>query len=96
MNQNNFSAINDIIKNIIKKYELEKIVLEGQTVKEWNNVVGKRISKVTKAIKVSDGKLFVQVLSNGWRTELMLLRSEIKKNINAKVGSDYLKDIVFV
>ncbi|MCH8124487.1 DUF721 domain-containing protein [candidate division KSB1 bacterium] len=96
MVQNNFSAINDIIKNIIKKYELEKIVLEGQTVKEWNNVVGTRISKVTKAIKVSDGKLFVQVLNNSWRTELMLLRLEIKKNINNQVGSDFIKDIIFV
>ncbi len=96
MSQNNFSAISDIIKNIIKKHELEIIVLEEQTVKEWKNVVGKRISKVTKAIKVSDGKLFVQVLSSGWRTELMLLRSEIKKNINDNVGSDYLKDIIFV
>ncbi len=96
MVQKDFSAINDIIKNIIKKYELEKIVLEGQTVKEWNNVVGTRISKVTKAIKVSDGKLFVQVLNNSWRTELMLLRLEIKKNINVQIGSDFIKDIIFV
>lgn len=96
MDQNNFFSLNEIIDRIIRKHDLEKIVLEGQTVKEWNEVVGKKISEITKPVKVSDGKLFVQVLRNNWRTELILLRPEIKKKINEKIGSDVLKDIVFV
>jgi len=96
MTQNNFFLLNDIIDKIIRKHKLEKIILEGRTIKEWNEVVGERIAELTKPVKVSDGKLFVQVLSNNWRTELIMLRPEIKKKINEKMGNEFLKDIVFV
>ena len=47
-------------------------------------------------LRVEDGKMFVQVHSSSWRTELVFMKSDIVRRLNQRVGRRIIQDIVFV
>ena len=95
MQKNNFLQLDEVIETLIQKHKIEKKLRESQALNEWHSVVGARIDRISKPVKISDGKLFVEVSNTSWRTELMLMRPQIKHKINERIGKKILKDIVF-
>ncbi len=47
-------------------------------------------------LRVEDGKVFVQVHSSSWRTELVFMKPDIVRRLNQKVGRRVIQDIIFV
>lgn len=94
--KNSFEQLNKILARILKEYGMEKHVKEAEALNIWQEEIGDRIVKVTKPIKVVDGKLFVKVKSSSWRSELILLKPAILNKINKRLGKSIIKDIVFV
>ena len=62
----------------------------------WDKAVGPRIAEQSEALDVEDGKVFVQVRSPSWRTELVFMKPKIIDRLNQAVGKEVIKDIVFV
>ena len=93
---NNFEKIGKTIEKILINYGIDKKVKESEIIVFWKEVTGKKIAEKTTPLKVIDGKLFIKVSNPSWRNELMLVRPKIIKKINSRIGSQILKEIIFV
>lgn len=85
-----------ILKKTIEKSGFKNAILQENAVSMWPIVVGKNISKISKAIDVDKGVLFIKVESATWRQELHMQKKEIINKINKKIGSKAIKEIRLV
>jgi predicted nucleic acid-binding Zn ribbon protein len=73
---------------------LAKRVEQATAIEAWPDVVGDRISAVTKPLSITpDGILFVAVRTNAWMTELSLMEPELLKALNARKGREKVRKI---
>jgi hypothetical protein len=61
----------------------------------WEDVVGSSAAKVSSAVTCKDGILFVEVKNSVWAAELSLLKRDIIKKLNRRLGRGTIKDIRF-
>ena len=85
-----------ILRKTIEKSGFKNAILQENAVSMWPHVVGKNISKISKAIDVDKGVLFIKVESATWRQELHMQKKEIINKINKKIGSKAIKEIRLV
>jgi predicted nucleic acid-binding Zn ribbon protein len=84
-------AINDLVKSL----GIQKKLQEYDAVVIWEEAVGERIARMTKATRIVQGVLFVQVKTSTWRNELTLRKKEIIDKLNTSIGTEVVKDIRF-
>jgi predicted nucleic acid-binding Zn ribbon protein len=70
----------------IKQYEV---------IDAWPQIVGGPIADVTKAERITDGKLFVHVEEAVWRNELVYLKKDLIEKINDTMHQEIVRDIIF-
>ncbi|MBW1696428.1 MAG: DUF721 domain-containing protein [Deltaproteobacteria bacterium] len=63
-------------------------------VSSWSGTVGPKIAKVSRAVRLTDGKLFVEVKAPAWKQELLLKKRNILKKINQRLGKNIVSDMV--
>ena len=61
----------------------------------WAPVVGPQVAGVTQVEAVRDGVLYVRVKNSVWANELTLLKDDMLRRLNAKLGGRVLTDIHF-
>ena len=61
----------------------------------WEGVVGPQVAGVTQVEAVRDGVLFVRVKNSVWANELTLLKEDMLRRLNSKLGGRILTDIHF-
>jgi predicted nucleic acid-binding Zn ribbon protein len=84
----------NVVGAFLKESKLEARVEQASVVPEWELLVGKQISRVTKPISVTaDGTLFIAVTTNAWMTELSLMEPQILRALNAKSGRARVRKI---
>lgn len=86
-------TLEEAIKNLIKNLGIEDQVQVNQVLNVWPTIVGKRIADVSQAKKIEHNVLFVKVLNDSWRNELLFLKKNIIEKLNKKVGKEIIKDI---
>tara|TARA_B100000242_G_C42884474_1_gene410398 strand:- start:341 stop:616 length:276 start_codon:yes stop_codon:yes gene_type:complete len=85
-----------VLKKTIENSSFKNAILQENAISIWPNVVGKNISKISKATSVDKGVLFVKVESATWKQELHMQKNEIINKINEKIGSKTIKEIRLV
>lgn len=86
--------IGDIISNIISNDNVaQQGLLEARALGYWREVVGEQLAESTQKITLRDGRLYVVFSSSSARNEFFLRRTEIKNEINRKVGVNVVKYI---
>ena len=85
-----------VLKKTIENSGFKNAILQENAVSMWSDVVGKNISKISKATNVDRGILFIKVESATWRQELHMQKNEIINKINKKIGSKAIKEIRLV
>ncbi|MFN2604395.1 MAG: DUF721 domain-containing protein [Gemmatimonadaceae bacterium] len=84
----------NVVGSFLKGAKLAERVEQARVVPEWESLVGKQISLVTKPISVTpDGTLFVSVKTNAWMTELSLMEPQLLRALNAKAGRARIRKI---
>lgn len=61
----------------------------------WKDFVGPAIAQQTDPVGYLDGTLYVWVSNATWMQHLTFIRSEMKTNINAKLGRSFVHEIRF-
>ncbi|MCK5076284.1 MAG: DUF721 domain-containing protein [Calditrichia bacterium] len=89
------STINKILKEFIKKSPYKKRFEETMAIVAWPKAVGETISRQSKAVRIKDGILFVQVENASWKHELYMLKTNIIKKLNRYLEKNIVKDIRF-
>ena len=87
-------SLANVVGAFLKESKLEARVEQASVVPEWELLVGKQISRVTKPISVTaDGTLFIAVTTNAWMTELSLMEPQLLRALNAKSGRTRVRKI---
>lgn len=68
---------------------------EFRAVQAWAEVAGSVVSRYTGDVSIRGDKLFVEIKSAPLRQNLIMMRPDYVKQINLKVGSQVITDIVF-
>jgi predicted nucleic acid-binding Zn ribbon protein len=89
-------TIGHILDSIIRELGIQNKLAECRVLEIWPAVVGTQVAHMTKAQRVTKGKLFVHVKSDSWRTELIFHKDAIIKKLNQELRSDVVKEIVFI
>lgn len=88
-------SIKNVLDGFFEEIGISEAVKSKLAIYYWNYAAGEKIAKVTKPVKVTDGKLFVKVVDDIWRNELFYYKGKLIKKLNKKLRGDYIKEIVF-
>lgn len=83
------------MKNYVQENNLERKMSELDLIKSWEAVIGKTIARYTKNLYIRNETLFVETTSSVVRTELLMMKEEIRERLNEVAGSEIVKTIVF-
>jgi predicted nucleic acid-binding Zn ribbon protein len=87
-------SLAEAIKDYITEMKLGGKLSEVGIINSWEEIVGKAISSRTTRIYIKDHILYVHLNSSVVRNELLMLREVLKEKLNAKAGTEVIKDIV--
>ena len=90
---NDPKPLKNIIDRVIKEYGWEEEALFGRIEILWGDVVGEKVSGISSLTKFKQGCLYIETSSSTWRTELMLRRDKIIKDLNARLGEECVKEL---
>ena len=67
--------------------------MERRVVELWPSVLGAQVAKMTGAMEVKNGTLYVHIRSAVLRSELFAIRYQLMQKLNDAVGGKVLTDI---
>ena len=88
--------IGKILADVVRDLGLSKKLSEQRAVVEWEDIVGRKVAEHARAMKVDNGRLFVEVDSSVWSQELTMMKRNILRQINDRIGRKAIDNIHFV
>lgn len=95
MRPTNENSLGDVIKDMLRKYELENGLWNEKIKEAWDKCVAKPIVQRTVSMKFMEGILTVNVNSSVVRNELELLKVDLIASLNAEFKQDVITEIKF-
>lgn len=87
-------SLAEALKDYIREMNLEGKLNEAGVINSWEDTVGRAIASRTSKIYIRDKVLYVHLNSSVVRNELLMLRQALMEKLNAKAGTEVIKDIV--
>lgn len=87
--------VGQIIKDLLRKENLDVALDEHRASALWPQIVGDGINRYTIRRYVKDGVMTVYLSSASLANELMLNRASIIQRINEALGRDIIREIIF-
>ena len=69
------------ISSLLKQKTFSPLIF-GELENNWENIVGKKINKATKIIKIENKTLFIKCKNPTWKNELQYQKKEILNKLN--------------
>jgi len=85
----------EILNRLTQKMGIAARLEQEKAVVLWGEAVGKSVARRARATSIRGGILFVVVENSMWLQELAMLKEGIIGKLNALVGTDVVRDIVF-
>ena len=95
MRRSNTQKLSDILKDYIEENRLGKKLTEVDLIASWEKVVGPMIAKYTESLRITNGTLFVKTSSPALRSELVMMKEQLKARLNEQAGENIIKEIIF-
>jgi len=89
-------SIARVLPALLRELGLEAGVLGWRAVTEWPDAVGPPIARRTRAVSFQDGTLRIEVEGSAWRYELELLKRDLLRQLNQRLGSPLVRDLEFI
>ncbi len=86
--------IQNILNRIIKQFGWQEKSDFAIIINKWEDILGEKMSKISKPNKLNDGILTINVDSSVWRSEIFLHKEQIIENINKLYGRIVVKDLI--
>ena len=94
MRGKNTHNVGDIIRKLMKNPKLEGKLDELDALAIWGDLIGDALMKYIVSQKIYKGILHVKLKSAPMRNELSYKKTELKQQINKRLGKPFLKDII--
>tara|TARA_B100001287_G_C22671918_1_gene525665 strand:+ start:1970 stop:2236 length:267 start_codon:yes stop_codon:yes gene_type:complete len=69
------------ISSLFKQKTYSPLIF-GELENNWENIVGKKINKATKIIKIENKTIFIKCKNPTWKNELQYQKKEILNKLN--------------
>ena len=93
MRRSKEQSIGEVIKELLKYYDITSKFNEAHIVTLWDKLMGPTVTKYTVNIEVEKRILFVQLNKAALKQELSYAKERIKKMLNDEVGEEVLLDV---
>ena len=94
MDRINTRKINEVLKEFLQENRLDIKFKERELIESWEELVGRTINRATKDIYIRDRKLFVVLSSSVVRNELFMLKDEIVRKLNERIGEQIITELI--
>ncbi len=88
-------TVRDLVLQALREQGLETPLNQKRLVEAWPEVVGPVIARYTLNTYIYNQTLHVQLSNPALRADLSMMRQELVKKLNAKVGDQVISDIRF-
>lgn len=95
MRKSNTQSLSSVLKSYVQENKLERKLTELDLIKSWEAIMGKTVARYTGNLYIKNNALFVEISSPIVRTELLMMREEIRTRLNEVAGEELIKTIVF-
>lgn len=85
--------IKDLILRNLRVQGLETPLLQKRLIDSWGEVAGETVANYTDDLFIKNQTLHVHITNPALRANLMMMRSELVRKLNAHVGSQVIADI---
>jgi predicted nucleic acid-binding Zn ribbon protein len=85
----------ELLAGLLSELGLEQRLREQSAVARWPELVGPEIAARSRALRIRDGVLYVQVTSAAWSQELRFLKERFLAGYAAALAPGLVKDIRF-
>lgn len=83
----------DIIRGIMRQEGLETPLRQKRVVDAWEEVAGPLVSRYTQEKFIKNQTLFVKITNPALRSDLSMMRSELQRRLNEKVGGYVISEV---
>jgi predicted nucleic acid-binding Zn ribbon protein len=90
MGQSNTKSIKDLIIRLIKEEGLEEGLQHARLYALWDELLGVTVAKNTRKKYMQGRTLFVYLNSSIVRNQLFMMRQDIIKQLNKKMGKEII------
>ncbi len=94
MKRENSIKIDKLMELFVRQYGLEEGLSRIRVFVAWDETLGTRYSKLTSGKFFKGGILYCTITSSVARNHLFMKKNKIIAEINQKLGSEIVKDIV--
>jgi len=85
-----------VLPRVLRQLGLEEGLLGWRAVHEWEQAVGARVARHTRAVAFHEGVLQIEVEGSAWMHELGFLKTDLMRKVNRHLGSRLVRNIRFV
>lgn len=94
MERKGAQKIDSLLQLFVKANRLEKGLAEYRLTRAWGELLGPSVTRITKSVKVRQGKLFVTLHSSVMRNELEMMKDALIPRLNQAAGMEVIDDII--
>jgi hypothetical protein len=95
MRKSSTQKISDVLLDYIGEMNIGRKLKEVDIIRAWEEVLGSALNRYTGKIYISGGVLYVQINSPVVKSELSMMREEIRERLNQRAGQEIIKSISF-
>lgn len=85
-----------ILADVLKRIDPEERLHAFEVWNFWNDAVGNALARRAQPSGYRNGVLFVTVAAHAWMQELQFMKETLRERLNARLGSEMIRDISFV
>lgn len=89
-------SLDNVLNELIDTYKLRGKLDEVELHRFWEELLGAQINAQTEGLFLQGDKVMVRLSSSVLRAELSMARERILEKINARFGSNRVKDLIFI
>jgi len=95
MKRSNTLHVSQALKEFIQETRIDGKLKEVDIINHWETLLGRTISRYTRKIYIANHVLYVEISSPVVKSELVMMREEIREKLNRQVGEEIVRQIVF-
>ena len=84
-----------IIREYIEALGHNRKFKEINVISNWEKIMGKMVARHTKNIYIKNKILYVYLDSSVMRSELVMMREQIRTQLNTQAGAEVVEKIMF-
>jgi|LAHS01.1.fsa_nt_gb predicted nucleic acid-binding Zn ribbon protein len=85
--------IGDVLQRFLRDEGLETPLMQKRLIDAWGQVVGRMADSQTSDKYIKNQVLYVKILNPALRQDLSMMRGQLVKLLNEKVGSSVISDV---